>query len=114
MQFEHVIRQQLNRATEARRGAWFNLKPSYQLVVSALSWSLGEGKKDTFVPGFGKPRGEYEIRTRIRRCIERRDKAMMGILSKNWQVIISCLEWVLGDSDIMPLEARENIYQGVF
>jgi len=111
MRFEHEIRQQLNRSIEARRGAWPHLKPSYQLIISALAWSLGEGKKDTFVPGFGISRGEYEIKRRIIECMKKRER--ISILSKNWQVIISCLEWVLGDSDIMPLEARENIYLGV-
>ena len=112
VRFEYEVRSQLNRAIEAKRGAWINLKPSYQLVISALAWSLGEGRKDSFGPGPGRARGEYEIRSRVRRCIERKDKARIDIISKNWQIIISCLEWVLGDSDIMPLEARENIYHG--
>jgi len=112
VRFEHEIRPQLNQAIEAKRGAWINLKPSYQLVISALAWSLGEGKKDTFVPGFRQPPGRYEIRKRIRECITRRERSISRV-AKNWQVIISCLEWVLGDSDIMPLESRENIYLGV-
>ena len=113
MRFDYEIRQQLNRAIDARRGAWPHLKPSYQLIVSTLAWSLGEGKKDTFVPGFGHQRGKYAIRKRIRECIMRRERSI-SIVAKNWQIIISCLEWVLGDSDIMPLEARENVYLGVF
>lgn len=112
MREENDIRLHLKDFIESRRGIMAVFQPSYQLVVLALKCSLGEGKKDNVVPGFGHPRGEYAIRKRIRDCIVKRDKSI-SILAVNWQVIISSLEWVVGDSDITPLEARESLFSGV-
>lgn len=108
MRFEHEIRRHLGDAIEARRGIMYVFQPSFQLVVSALKWCLGEGKKDNFVPGFGKPRGENEIRARLVECRNRQANSLK-VLTQNWQIIVASLEWVLGDSNITPLEARSQI-----
>lgn len=113
MRSELEVRKHLIDAIEARRGIMSVLQPSYQLVISALKWSMGEGKKDNAVPNFGTPRGEDEIRERLEECRKRRDTSMK-ILSANWQLIVSSLEWVLGESDITPLEARKNFFGSVF
>ena len=113
MRFEHEIRRELNDAIEARRGITRFLQPSYQLVISALKYCMGEGKKDNAVPGFGNPRGEDEIRERLEECRNRRENSRR-IIATNWQIIVSSLEWVLGDSNITPLEARERFSVGVF
>lgn len=112
MRSEIIVRKHLIEAIGARRGIMSVLQPSYQLVISALKWSMGEGKKDNVVPGFGHPRGEYAIRKRLRECILKRDNAR--ILAINWQLIVSSLEWVLGETEITPLEARESLFAGVF
>lgn len=107
------VRKHLTEAIEVRRGIMRMLRPSYQLVISALKWSMGEGKKDNAVPGFGNPRGEDEIRERLETCRKRRDNSMQ-ILAMNWQLIVSSLEWVLCETEITPLEARENFFGSFF
>jgi len=74
---------------------------------------MGEGKKDNFVPGFGNPRGEDEIRERLEACQKRRDNAP-SILAANWQLIVSSLQWVLCETEITPLESREIFFGTVF
>jgi len=108
MRWEHEIRRHLSDAIEARRGIIIVFQPSFQLVISALKWCLGEGKKDNAVPGFGKPRGENEIRARLLECQNRQTNSIK-ILAQNWKIIVASLEWVLGDSDLTPLEARGQI-----
>ena len=106
------VRTHLIEAIKAKRGIMAVLNPSYQLVISALKWCIGEGKKDNAIPGFGKPRGEDEIRERLFQC-RNRQAGSFSIIALNWQVICASLEWVLGDSDITPLEARKQIMDAV-
>ena len=113
MRFEVDIRKHLSEAIEARRGIMRFLQPSYQLIITALKWCMGEGKKDNAVPGFGNPRGEDEIWERLEACRKRRDNSM-SILALNWQLIVSSLEWVLCETEITPLEARETFFGTVF
>ena len=113
MRSEIDVRQHLTETIEARRGIMRLLQPSYQLIISALKWSMGEGKKDNAIPNFGTPRGEDEIRERLEACRKRRDNSMQ-ILAANWQLIVSSFEWVLCETEITPLEARENFFGTVF
>lgn len=113
MRSEPDIRKHLAEVIEARRGIMRVFQPSYQLIISALKWSLREGKKDKAIPGFGIPRGESEIRERLEACRKRRDNAF-SVLVVNWQLIVASLEWVLCETEITPSEARENLFAGVF
>ena len=85
---------------ECQRKKRYSLPPisaTWQLIVSALEWSLGKT--------------ETEIRERILRCEFRRDTARL--LASNWQVIISSLEWVLGEEERDPITMRSIVYGGV-
>jgi len=85
---------------ECQRKKRYSLTPisaTWQLIVSALEWSLGKT--------------ETEIRERILRCELRRDTARL--LASNWQIIISSLEWVLGEEERDPISMRKIVYGGV-
>ena len=85
---------------ECTRKKRYSLPPissTWQLIVSALEWSVGKT--------------DAEIRERIRRCELRR--GTRRLLASNWQVIISSLEWVLGEEERDPIMMRSIAYGGV-
>ena len=73
---------------------FFIYKPTWNLIISPLDWSLGKAY--------------HEIQTRIEKCIEKQDQSP-GILVNQWQLTIDTLKWVIEETDIDPLESRRNL-----
>jgi len=74
--------------------SFFIYKPTWDLIIKPLDWSLGKTAK--------------EIQTRIEKCIEKQDQSP-GILRNQWQLTIDTLKWVIEETDIDPLESRRNL-----
>lgn len=74
--------------------SFFIYKPTWNLIISPLEWSLGKSRD--------------EILYRISVCRDKQ-KNSLKILSCTWQLIIDSLKWVLEETDIDPLESRRNL-----
>jgi len=74
--------------------SFFIYKPTWDLIISPLDWSLGKTYE--------------EIKARIEKCIEKQDQSP-GILVNQWQVTIDTLRWVIEETDTDPLESRRNL-----
>ena len=76
------------------QGTFFIYKPTFDLIISPLNFSLGKTRE--------------EIEKRIIICEGKREKSKK-ILKNNWQLIIDSLRWVIEELDIDPLESRRNL-----
>lgn len=74
--------------------SFFIYKPTWNLIISPLDWSLGKAY--------------HEIQTRIEKCIDRKVNSP-AILRNQWQLTIDTLKWVIEETDIDPLESRRNL-----
>ena len=74
--------------------SFFIYKPTYDLIIKSLDWGLGKTYE--------------EIQTKISKCIDKQIQSPK-ILWKQWQVMIDSLRWIIGETDIDPLESRRNL-----
>ena len=74
---------------------FFIYKPTWNLIISPLKWSIGKTKE--------------EIMTRRGKTRYHQTKEKNHQKSKNWQLIIETLNWVLEDTAIDPLQSRRYL-----
>ena len=74
---------------------FFIYKPTWDLIILALNWSLGKTA--------------IEINNRIVICGAKRDRGRMEIMKNKWQLIIETLKWVMEETDTNPIEARKDL-----
>jgi len=74
--------------------SFFIYKPTWDLIISALDWSLGKTAE--------------EIQTRISKGIDKQIQSPK-ILWKQWQLMIDSLRWIIEETDTDPLESRRNL-----
>ena len=72
---------------------FFIYKPTWNLIISALKWSLGKTA--------------IEINNRIVICGAKRDRTRMEIMKNNWQLISETLKWVMEETETNPIESRK-------
>ena len=75
--------------------AFLIYRPTWNLIISALNWSLGKT--------------DEEIMTRRGKCRYKQDQAKNQQMKNHWQLIIESLDWVLEETETNPIEARKGL-----
>ena len=70
-------------------------RPTWNLIISPLKWSMQKTAE--------------EIMTRRGKTRYRQGQAKTQALWRNWQLIIETLDWILGDTEKDPIEARKYL-----
>jgi hypothetical protein len=81
----------IDEAEQASADVFFVYKATYELITSALKWSIGKTAE--------------EIMTRRGKCRYRQKQMKRADMKNNWQLIMDTLSWVLEETEIDPLES---------